>query len=96
MRGYECAEIDYSHHKRKMENPEMEDGFVKILSGRKPIAIDVDFITGITLGKVFFYLSERKIKLEGAYMGLSDWGQLSNNEPLFGREGGFWEQEDWA
>jgi hypothetical protein len=73
MMGYEQSEIDYSHHKRKMQEPLIEDEELEKLRGKKVILTDNDFVTGITLQRIVEYLREREVNVGAAYMGLDCW-----------------------
>lgn len=72
MMGYVYSEIDYSHHKRDMKEPEISEVDIQKIIGKKVILTDIDFVTGKTFCKATEYLRNRKVKVDGAYIGLED------------------------
>lgn len=89
MMGYAYSEIDFSHHKRRMEKPEISEEELQKIAGKKVILTDVDFVTGKTLRKVTEYLRNREVNVRGAFIEFEDWPGRSN----FGPYKSFWRDE---
>lgn len=87
--GYAYSEIDYSHHKRKMQEPVMNDEDMEKIKDKRVILSDIDFDTGNSLQKVIDHLRIRNIDVTGAYIGSEDWPALGD----FGMYYGFWMTE---
>jgi len=74
MVGFPIFDIDYSHQKRNMTEPRMEDEQIKQLRDKQAVLLtDIDFVTGKTLREVTRYLRENGVNVSGAYIGLSRW-----------------------
>lgn len=71
--GYPVFGIEYSHHKRKLKEPTIDEESLKELEGKIVLLTDVDFVTGKTLTTVYEFLKSRGINVGGAYIGLSEW-----------------------
>lgn len=85
--GFPVFDIDFSHHRRNMERPEMDEEKIRELQGRKNVLlIDIDFVTGKTLGEVVGYLREKGINAAAAYTGLSRWPGIESDAPHIGTD----------
>ena len=74
MIGFPIFDVDYSHHKRDMKEPQMDDEQIKQLREKQSVLLtDIDLVTGKTLREVTKYLRENSVKVGGAYIGLSRW-----------------------
>lgn len=74
MVGFPTFDIDYSHHKRDMKEPRMDDEQIKQLRDKQAVLVaDIDFVTGKTLREVIKFLRENGVNVNGAYIGLSRW-----------------------
>ena len=85
LMGFPVYDIDFSHHKRNMEKPVMDQKQIAELKGKRNVLLtDIDFVTGRTLREVTNYLRERGINVTGAYIGLSKWQGLESNNHYIG------------
>ena len=73
MMGFPVYEIDYSHHKRDMETPEIDESQLDSLTNGRVLLTDVYFVSGKTLRRVHQFLREGGVNVDGAYIGLSQW-----------------------
>lgn len=81
MMGFPMFEIDYSHHRRKMDKPIIEENQIRELKQKKNVLVtNIDFITGKTLTEVAKYLREKEVNVNGAYIGLSRWPGMDSND----------------
>jgi orotate phosphoribosyltransferase-like protein len=87
MMGYVYSEIDFSHRKREMKEPEIDEEEIQKIIGKKVILTDIDLVTGKTLQKVTEYLRSRNVDVRGAFMELEDWPGRSED---FGFYEDFW------
>ncbi len=79
--GFPVFEIDYSHHKRKMNKPIISDSQLEELKHKKSVLlVDIDFVTGKTLRKVTEYLRENEVNVKGAYIGLFKWPGIDSGK----------------
>lgn len=79
--GFPVFDVDYSHHKRDMEEPVMDCKQVKQLRDKQSVLLtDIDLVTGKTLREVAKYLRENGVKVDGAYIGLSRWSGMESEE----------------
>lgn len=69
MMGYDYSEIDYSHHKRQMEEIRIDSQEIKMLKNKKIILIDMDIFSGKTILKITEYLKEKNLNVKGAFIG---------------------------
>lgn len=85
--GMPSFEIDYSHHKRGMEKPEIEQDTLKSLKDKKRVLIaDVDMVTGKTLRTVAEFLRANGINVSGAYIGLYRWPGIKTEKSYIGAD----------
>ncbi|MEM4318502.1 MAG: phosphoribosyltransferase [Candidatus Pacearchaeota archaeon] len=81
MVGFPIFEIDYSHRKRDMKEPQIDDEKVKQLRDKKSVLLtDIDFVTGKALREVTRYLREKDVKVNGAYIGLFRWPGMKSEK----------------
>lgn len=72
--GFPVYDIDFSHHRRHMKHPIIDQSQLVELRRRINVLVtDVDFVTGKTLTKVVEYLRQNGVNGGGAYIGLSKW-----------------------
>jgi hypoxanthine phosphoribosyltransferase len=72
--GLEMFSIDYSHYKRNMEKPAIDEATLEKMKEKKKILLaDIDFVSGKTLRTISEYLDQHFIVAQGAYIGLSEW-----------------------
>ena len=73
LMGFSEAKVDYSHYKKKMSAPqEMDKDQVEMLRVKRHVLlVDIDFVTGETVRKVYTYLTNLGINVEGIYFGIS-------------------------
>lgn len=70
---YDYFEIDYSHYKRSMVNPEMEEKDLNKLKGQNVVLADIDFVSGNTLRTCKEYLNMKDINNLVAYIAGDQW-----------------------
>jgi len=75
--GYNYHEIYYSHHKKRMINPEMDLSSVTKLKNKKAILADIDFIYGETLDQCKIFLEDTTKDL-AAYITRDYWTNDTN------------------
>ncbi len=81
------TEIDFSHRKRSMTEPIIEQEQIASLQGcNKVLLTDVDFVTGKTLRVVTDYLRERNVNVAGAYIGLTSWPGTGSEDFAIGSD----------
>lgn len=80
MAGLPVVEIDYSHHKRNMDSPTIDESQLQLIQNSKVLLIDIDMVTGKTLRKVQEYLIKNGADVRGAYLGLSQWKGIKSEE----------------
>lgn len=74
LMGYPIFDIDFSHHRKRMEHPIMDQSQLEEVKKSKDVLVtDVDFVTGRTLREVVDYLRRHGVNVRGAYIGLSKW-----------------------
>ncbi|MEK6894369.1 MAG: phosphoribosyltransferase [Nanoarchaeota archaeon] len=84
--GYNHSKIDYSHHKRKMDVPIIEQTDLEALREmNKVVVADIDMVSGKTARVVTDYLRENGVNVGGVYLGLSRWPGIKMKEPQLGR-----------
>ncbi len=87
MIGFPMFEIDYSHHKREMNEPIIEENQIAELKQKKNVLLsDIDFISGKTLTEVTRYLMDNKVNVNGAYIGLSRWPGMNTKKFFIGKK----------
>ncbi len=77
--GFPVYSIDYSHHRRNMDKPSINQEDLKELKGKKAVLVDVDFVTGKTLKKVIKYLGSNNVNIDTVYLGLSEWPGIESD-----------------
>ena len=86
MMGYRHFQIDYSHHKRRMNSPIIELTDLEALREMdKVVVADIDMLSGKTARVVTAYLRENGVTVEGVYLGLSRWPGIKMKGPQLGR-----------
>jgi hypothetical protein len=80
MVGFPIYEIDFSHHKRDMETPEIDESQLNSLKDGRVLLADIDFVSGKTLREVHKFLKGKGINVDGAYIGLSQWPGMDSEE----------------
>jgi hypoxanthine phosphoribosyltransferase len=81
MLGFPIFYIDYSHHKRNMKKPEMDEGQLTELRGKKSVLLtDIDIVTGRTIRETTNYLREEGVNVKGAYIGLFRWPRIKSEK----------------
>lgn len=86
--GFPVYSINYSHYKKKMEQPLMDENQVYHLkSAKKVLLTDIDIVSGKTLRECRDYLNSNDINVPGAYIGLSQWEGIKElGVPTIGEE----------
>lgn len=95
--GYEVFPIDFSHHKRNMNEPQIsKDALKRLQEKKKTLLVDIDILTGKTTKKVQEFLTNKGINSDGIYLGLSRWPGLEETKPSIGEDSvnfnRFWKQ----
>lgn len=87
MMGFPVFEIDYSHRKRNMEKPVIDNYQLSQLKERKSVLLaDIDFVSGRTLREVTKYLRENGVMVKAAYIGLYKWPGIDGKEFSVGKD----------
>ena len=78
LMGLPSYEINFSHYKRFISSPEIDEYSKRELRGKNVLLTDIDFVTGKTITDVTKFLEEHKINVKGVYIGLSEWVGLKD------------------
>ncbi len=80
MIGLPIFNIDFSHYKRKMDQPEIDTSDLRQLQKSQSVLLtDIDFVSGRTLRTVTNYLRSNGVNVKGVYIGLSQWPGIESD-----------------